>query len=201
MVIITEVIQNSDAWRQLRLGIPTASCFEKIVKTNGQRSASREKYLFKLAGEKLSGEKTDSYYGASMAKGHEREDESRTWYSFMNDIEVKQVGFCFFDDKKEFGGSPDGLVGEDGGFETKNAESHVQVDRLVNGWSKAKHFQQVQGSLYITGRKWWDLVSFSRGIKPIVIRFHRDEKFIAKLAEEIQAFIQDLGALVAKLKA
>jgi len=200
-VIILDCEQNSDEWYQARLGIPTASCFEKIVKINGTQSASREKYLFKLAGEKLSGEKTDSYYGASMAKGHEREDESRKRYSFINDVEVQQVGFCFFDDKKEFGGSPDGLVGDDGGFETKNAESHVQVERLEKGWSKAKHFQQVQGNLYITDREWWDLVSYSRGIKPIVIRFTRDEKFITKLADEIQAFIVDLNNLVTKLKA
>ena len=68
-MIILDCDQNSEEWYQARLGLPTVSCFEKIVKTNGQRSASREKYLFKLAGEKLSGEKTDSYYGASMAKG------------------------------------------------------------------------------------------------------------------------------------
>lgn len=199
-MIILDCDQNSEEWYQARLGIPTASCFEKIVKTNGQPSASREKYLFKLAGEKLSRERTDSYYGASMEKGHKREDESRKEYSFINDVEVQQVGFCFFDEKREFGGSPDGLVGEDGGFETKNAESWVQVERLEKGWSKAKHFQQVQGNLYITGRKWWDLVSYSRGIKPIVIRFSRDEKFISKLAEEIQAFIYDLNKLVDRLR-
>jgi hypothetical protein len=200
-MIILECEQNSPEWDEVRLGIPTASAFENIVTTKGVRSKSRNKYLYKLAGEKLSGEKSSGYYGSSMAKGHEREEESRDLYSFINDVEIQKVGFCFFDEKKEFGCSPDGLIGEDGGFETKNAESHVQVDRLENGWSIADHFQQVQGSLLVTGRKWWDLVSYSRGMKPIIIRFERDEGFIKILHAEINLFLEDLTALINKLKA
>jgi len=193
--------QNGETWSSLRLGIPTSSSFEKIITTKGKISASRQKYLYKLAGEKISGEKTEGYYGNSMAKGHERENESRELYSFINGVEVEQVGFCFYDENKTFGCSPDGLVCEDGGFETKNAESHVQAERIDKGWSKADHYQQVQGSLLVTGRKWWDLVSYSRGFKPIVIRFERDESFIKILHAEINIFIEDLNKLVEKLRA
>lgn len=200
MIIIENVAQNSPEWEALKLGIPSASSFENIITTKGARSKSRTKYLYKLAGEKLSGEKSAGYYGSSMAKGHERENESRQLYSFIHDVEVKQVGFCFFDEKKEFGCSPDGLVGDNGGFESKNAESHVQVDRLENGWSEADHFQQVQGSLLVTGREWWDLVSYSRGIKPIIVRFKRDEAFIRVLHAEVNLFIEDLNALIERLK-
>lgn len=200
-MIILECAQNSDEWDQARLGLPTASRFKELVHITGAPSKSRVKYLYDLAGEKISGEKKEGYYGKSMAKGHERQDESLLQYEMVNDVEVIQVGFCFFDDKKEFGCSPDGLIGDNGGFETKNAEPHVQIDRLENGWPKAKHFQQIQGSLYVTGREWWDRVSFSRKLKPITTRYYRDEKFIAKLAEEIQRFIYDLNALVTKLKA
>jgi len=200
-VIILDCNQNTPEWDDARRGLPTSSAFDQLVLMSGERAKPREKYMWKLAGEKISGESARGYYGASMAKGHEREDESRTMHSFMNDVEIQQIGFCYFDEKKEFGSSTDGLIGEDGVFETKNAEPHVQIKRLLKGWPKSEHFQQVQGELYVTGRKWCDLVSYSRGFKPIVIRFNRDEKFIAKLAEEIQAFIVDLNNLVTKLKA
>lgn len=197
-MIIVNCDQNSSEWDEIRIGLPTGSAFKNIVTSKGERSKSREKYLFKLAGERLSGEKSDNYYNSSMEKGHSREDESRQDYSFRNNVEIMQPGFCFFDERKEFGCSPDGLIGDDGVWETKNAEPHVQVERLENGWSKASHYQQVQGALYVTGREWCDLVSFSRGIKPIVIRFERDEKFIHKLSIELQIFIEDLNALVRK---
>ena len=200
-MIILDCEQNTPEWYDARLGLPTSSSFDQIVLMSGEKAKPREKYMWKLAGEIISGESAKGYYGASMAKGHEREGESRTAYSFMNDVEVQQIGFCFFDEKREFGSSTDGLIGDDGVFETKNAEPHVQIKRLEKGWPKSEHFQQIQGELYVTGREWCDLVSYSRGFRPIVIRFLRDEKFIAKLADEIQIFIKDLNNLVTKLRA
>lgn len=200
-MIILECEQNSPEWEAARLGIPTASNFDKIVTSKGERSKQREKYLFELAGERITGEAKSGYTNANMDRGHEREDESRSMYSFVTGVEVQRVGFCYFDEKKEFGCSPDGLVGEDGGFETKDAAPHIQIDRLKNGWSKAQYLQQVQGSICVTGRKWWDLQSYSRGIKPVVIRFERDDDFIKKLAIEIRLFNNELKTIVEKYSA
>lgn len=199
-MIIIDCEQNTPEWDAIRLGLPTSSEFKKIITSTGAISKQRNKYLYKLAGEKLSGEKADGYYGPAMALGHERENEAREIYGLINDVQVRQIGFCFFDENKQFGSSTDGLVGDDGIFENKNALGHVQVERLEEGWSKADHYQQIQGELYVTGRKWCDLMSYSRGIKPIIIRFERDEKFISKLAEELQVFIEDLNELVTRLK-
>jgi len=191
-MIVINCEQNTPEWDALRRGIPTASGFQKIITSTGARSKQREKYLYELAGEIVTGESHDNYINGNMERGHERELESRDSYSFIKGVEVQQVGFCFFDDKKKFGCSPDGLVGEDGGFETKNAAPHVHLDRLENGWSKTQHLQQVQGSLYVTSRKWWDLGSYSRGFKPLIIRFERDEEYIKTLADELGLFIDDL---------
>jgi len=198
MVVIKDIPQNSPEWDALKLGKPSASQFKKIVTSTGAPSKSRNKYLYKLAGEIVSGTKEDGFKSFDMELGHEREDESRKLYEFINGVIVEQVGFCFFDEKREFGCSPDGLVGLDGGFETKNACSEVHLDRLEHGWSKVDHYQQVQGSLYVTGRKWWDLQSYSRGFKPITVRFERDEDFIRKLTVELRIFIKDLKLVVEK---
>ncbi len=196
MLKISDVVQGSIEWYAIRCGIPSASSFDKIVTTKGERSKQREKYLYELAGERITGEPKSGYTNAHMDRGHEREPESRAMYEFINDCEVEIVGFCFLDEKKEIGCSPDGLVGEVGGFETKDALPHIQIERLEKGWSDADYFQQVQGSLYVTGREWWDLVSFSRGIKPIIKRFTRDEEFIKKLAIELKLFVNDINKLV-----
>jgi len=197
-MIVIDCLQNTPEWDAVRLGIPTASQFDRIVTTTGARSKQREKYLYELAGEKITGERKEGYKNAAMDRGHDREAESREMYEFVNSVKVQIVGFCFLDNKKEIGCSPDGLVGEMGGFETKDTLPHIQIERLEKGWSTADHFQQVQGCLYVTGREWWDLISYSRGMPPIIIRFNRDEKFIHELSVELIMFVNDLNAIVKK---
>ena len=36
------VLQGSDEWRRLRLGIPTSSCFDKIVTPTGRMSIAKD---------------------------------------------------------------------------------------------------------------------------------------------------------------
>jgi len=199
-IIIEGIPQGSVEWLELRRGIPTASRFQDIITTTGAPSKSRKKYLYDLAGERLSGEIKESKKWGSMQKGTDREQEAREYYEFTTDSEVKQVTFVYLDDTKTVGCSPDGLVGTSGGFETKNAEPHVQVARLNEGWSDADHFQQVQGCLWVCAREWWDLQSYSRGMKNIVKRFYRDNKFCATLAVELKAFNQELEELVRRLQ-
>jgi hypothetical protein len=200
MIIIDDIKQGTPEWDQLRIGIPTASNFEKIITTSGEPSKQRQKYLYKLAGEILSGEIGPSYISYAMQLGIERENESRLLYELTNNVEVRQVGFVYLDAQGKVGCSPDGLVDPFGGFESKNAEPHIQIERHEKGWSKADHFQQVMGCMWVCQREWWDLQSYSRGIRPIIIRFHRDEKFIDKLAQAIISFNQELDELVNKLK-
>jgi hypothetical protein len=200
-MIIVNCLQNTPEWDNVRCGKPTASQFDRVVTTTGARSKQREKYLYELAAERITGERKEGYKNAAMDRGHEREGESRQAYEFINGVKVDLVGFCFFDENKQFGCSPDGLIGEDGGFETKDTAPHIQIERLENGWSRADHFQQVQGGLLVTGRKWWDLVSYSRGIQPIIVRFERDEDFIKKLQIELILFSNDLNTIVKKYSA
>jgi len=35
--------------------------------------------------------------------------------------------------------------------------------------------------MWITGRKWWDFMSFHPMMEPVIIRVERDEEFIGKL--------------------
>lgn len=201
-IVISNLLQGSPEWTDLRVGNPGASEFKYIVTSKGEPTSKppREKFIRQMAGEIITGEKEKTYQNKYMTKGIEREAESRTLYEFVNNVEVQQVGIIYMNEQKMFHCSPDGIIGEDGGYETKNAETHIQIGRLLDGWSRAEHYQQVQGSLYVTGRKWWDLMSYSRGLPPLIFRFERDEVFISKLEAELEKFVFDLAITVRKLK-
>ena len=88
-VQIIDCEQNSDAWIQARLGLPTASMFSAILaKGEGK---TRKSYLYKLAGEIITGEPTESYTNGYMERGHAMEGEARELYSFMHDAEPVRV--------------------------------------------------------------------------------------------------------------
>lgn len=198
-MIICNHEQNSDEWIKERLGVPSASCFGKIVTASLSQSKQRQAYMYQLAGEIITGEQHKGYYGKAMERGHEREDESRGLYEIKRGVTVEQVGFCYKDESRLFGASPDGLVGDDGGFETKNAEPHIQAERIHKGWNASEHHRQVMGCLLVTGRKWWDIQSYCRGMKEVVVRFNRDEGYLANLEAEIVSFSNDLKKLVKEI--
>ena len=195
-----DVEQLSDEWFEARCGIPTASCFDKIVTSRGAMSTQAKSYLYQLAGESLIGIKTETYQNAAMQRGIELEGEAINLYELMNDVEVERVGICFSDETRRFSCSPDGLVGEDGGLEIKCPLIHTHIEYLLGGKLPTKYIQQIQGALLITDRKWWDFMSYYPGLKPLVVRVERDETFIEKLSTALIEFTLELEETIAKLR-
>jgi putative phage-type endonuclease len=195
---ILELEQRTDEWMQARLGIPTASNFDKIITTKGEPSKQAQKYMYRLAGERLSGTTEETYQNAAMQRGCELEDEARAFYSLINDVEVKQVGFCLSD--SGYGCSPDGLIGEEGLIEIKCPQMATHVEYLIEGGLPITYFQQVQGQLLVTERKWCDFISYYAGIKPLVVRVGRNETFIKALHGELVRFVFTLNETVRKLQ-
>lgn len=201
-MIIVDCKQGTPEWDECRLGIPTASEFFRIVTPKGKLVSpdARKKYLYELAGEFVSGRREENFQSFRMKEGSRLEEESRQVYAMEHEVEVVQVGFVFKDEQKKFGCSPDGLIDPNGGFETKDAKFSIHIDRLVDGKMVTEHIPQVQGSLYVTGREWWDFQSYCNGLPELCIRNYRDEKYISLLAEELDRFCLDLAMLIGKLK-
>ena len=189
--------QRSQEWYAARLGVPSASSFDKILTTKGEPSKQAKKYMYKLAGEILSGTSEETYQNVAMLRGIELEAEARNLYKMINDVEVEEVGFCLSDG---YGCSPDGLVGKDGLIEIKCPIMSTHVEYLLDGTLPSDYFQQTQGQLLVTGRKWCDFVSHYPAIKPLIIRVERDEVFIKKLESELKVFCSELNDIVKKLK-
>jgi putative phage-type endonuclease len=190
--------QRSPEWYSVRSGVPTASEFDKIVTMKGERSKQREKYLYRLAGEKVSGIVEESFQSAAMERGVKMEAEARDIYQFITGNEVEQVGFCLHDDG--FGCSPDGLVGKDGMIEIKCPSVHTHVEYLLNGSLPSDYFQQVHGQLLTADRKWCDFVSYYPGIRPLIVRVNSDKQFSKALHAELALFCTDLQTIINKIK-
>lgn len=191
--------QYSDEWYKIRLGMPTASKFDKLITIDGKPSKQRQKYLYQTAGEYVSGYAAETYQNAVMLRGLEMEAEARNLYEVINDVEVKQVGFCVSDDETH-GCSPDGLVGEKGLIEIKCPLASTHVGYLLKDTLVSEYFQQVQGQMLVTGREWTDLLSYYPGIRPLIVRVNRDEKFILSLKVELRMFCDELKEIINKIK-
>jgi len=199
MMEIIDCQQGTEQWFSARLGIPTASMFSVLL--SGRKDAkdkkTRQTYMMKLAGEIITGEPADSYTNIHMERGKVMEDEARDLYAFMSDADPVRVGFI-----KAFGAgaSPDSLIGEDGGLEIKTALAHIQVDRLLSGTLPSEHKAQVQGNLWVSGRKWWDFCSYSPKLPMFTLRVERDEDYIKEIAAGVTEFNKELAEMVERIR-
>lgn len=199
-MIIENVVQGTEEWKKERAGIPTASSFDKIITTKGEPSKQRTKYMYQLVAERITGVKEENYQNGVMQRGIQMEEEARRMYELMTGNTVMQVGVCYPDEKKPYGCSPDGLIGDDGAIEIKCPTSAVHVGYLLEGVLPTDYFQQVQGQLLITGRKWVDFFSFYPGLKPLLIKVKPDKKFIEALKTELESFCGELAEITERIR-
>ena len=194
---IINVEQRSPEWYKARLGIPTSSNFDKLITTDGKPSKQRIKYIYQLAGERITGQPTDTYSNGIMERGREIEEEARRFYELLNDVEIQKTGFFL---SNGYGASPDGLVGKDGIIEIKCPLIHTHIEYILSNVLPKIYFQQVEGLLLVTERKWCDFVSYYPGLKPLIVRVERDEKFIPLLREQLDLTCKEIEEVTKKLK-
>lgn len=162
-MIIHKMEQRSEAWLQVRAGKITSTSFPTMA--NG-RAATIESLCRKAASQRLSGKPEEGgYTNAAMDNGIAMEDVARRAYEVDQFVHVRQVGFIELDEY--IGVSPDGLVGDDGGVEIKCPQQTTHLDYLLDRtgakdlkWIPSKYRWQIQGALWVTGRQWWDFVSY-----------------------------------------
>jgi len=194
---IIDCVQGSPEWFAARCGIPTASNFDKIITIDGKPSKQREKYLYRLAGERITQKPEASYQNESMARGVEMEAEARTLYELMTGKTVGIVGVC---SQGNYSASPDGLVNGDGLLEIKCPLLSTHVSYLLQNELPSEYFQQVQGQLFVTERKYCDFMSYYPAIKPFIITVKPDKKFHKALKTELDLFCKELEEITNKLK-
>lgn len=188
---LIECEQGSDLWLEARRGKVTSSMF--AAATSKGEGKTKHTYMCKLLAERLTGNLVENYTNSKLDWGKEHEAAARAMYSFETGLEVVQVGFVR--NGEHIGASPDGLVGDDGMVQFKCPDSHTHISYLLKKTTPTTYLKQIQGEMWCCGRLWSDFVSFDphNPYKDIfIVRVHRDEEFIRKLAEGVNEFVVEL---------
>lgn len=199
--------QGSDEWYKERVGVVTASRFSDVLMAiKSGEAAGRYNYKAEIVAERLTGLPANSYTTPAMQWGIDHEAEARQIYAVIIDpsINVTESGLVMHETLKA-GASPDGLVGDEGLIEIKCPNTATHIATLLAGSAPRKHYAQMQGQMWITGRKWCDFISYDPRLNDKLaffkVRVERDEEYIENMAEEVEKFIGEVDELVKQLEA
>ena len=195
-LIYREVEQGTDAWLQLRLGKCTASRVADVMaKTKTGVSASRANYMIELALQRVTGVIEPSYKNDAMQWGTDNEQTARTAFEVAHNVFVDQVAFVDHPTIKDFGCSPDGVIG-DSLLELKCPyQSAVHWSYFKDG-CPSKYYTQIQAQMSCTGAKSVWFVSYDGRMPPrsqlYIEEVLREEEFIKKLEDEVKQFLNEV---------
>jgi hypothetical protein len=165
MIHLHNIVQGSTEWFEKKLGKLSASNATAI----GANGAGLKTYCKEIA-QNIIGVTDESYTNGDIQRGNDLEPIARAAYEFEFGVTVKEVGGITNDDYVNVWVSPDGLIGNDGGVEIK-ARNNKKHFALITGDEKEIPFNQIQMTILISGRKWWDFVSFNpKYSKPLFVK-------------------------------
>lgn len=205
--------QRSDGWFAERAGKITASRMSDVMLERDRepyKSGPRKgqpkpppkaltDYAYQLAAERLTGRPRKQIKAAALQWGQDIEPAAVAAYQAETGEIVTLCGFVQHPVHDFIGASPDFLVADDGGGEIKSPESsEVHLETLICGLPP-EHIEQIQGGLWVTGRKYWDFVSyhpdFPADLRIYIQRVPRDDDFIARLESaclQMEADVQEI---------
>lgn len=202
-----DVEQGSDDWFALKIGVPSASNFFDVMAGNAaDGSKTRMKYMRLLGGEQITGIPMETFTSKAMERGKEMEAEICSKYSFEWAVDVRHVGFIkrtIYDPilgDLVIGCSPDGLIDDDGGLEIKTLQPDLLMALIDSGRFPVEHVPQVQGSMWVSGRSWWDLVIGFRGFRSQRWRIRRDDVYIRMMQDEMRKFDHELRQMISRVR-
>jgi hypothetical protein len=214
MKILADLEQGSDLWKEARTGKVTASrakdardykqptaAQKKEGLTKGEPSSKLIAYASQVAVERISKKPMDmTFENWQMREGHVQEPVARAAYEAATGNLVEEVGAIVTDDDS-FLYSPDGLVGDDGLLEIKTLFSPERIINIVADGDIQDFIDQCMFGLWLTGRKWIDLVIWCPALEHMEIkRIERDEDVIESLEEDLLAFLTTVRLYESKLR-
>lgn len=196
--------QGSEPWLRARCGVTTASRFsdatgilKKASKNGvaGDPNGDAIAYAWLIAMETISREPLDdTFVTYAMRRGRELEPQARAVYEARTGAWIEEVSLVLTDDEM-FGYSSDGFRDEDGLIEIK---CPLACEKIGNVWqhpelAHLEYLDQINGGLWITGRKYCDLVVYCPWLAPVkkdlfVKRIFRNEDAIADLEAGLLRF-------------
>lgn len=192
-MIIHPAEQNSLEWLAARVGKITASEMDNILTPEFavRKGEMRRTYLCRKLAEKWLDSTLPGFSTIDMEIGQILEGECLPLYELEFERKITRVGLCLTDDSR-CGASPDGLIGEDGGIEAKCPSAGQHIKYALDNCVPKDYLVQVHAALYVTGRKWWDFVSYHRRMPMLVVRVQRDESIQQKIGAALAGFLAEM---------
>ena len=203
---MSNVIQGSPEWFDMKRGIFSASRIVDICPgVKGSFLAGRKNYIAKVVLELITGVTAETYQSPAMEQGVEREAAARLAYEVKTSEWVDEVPFILHPAISRLGCSPDGLIGEVAGIEIKCPEPAQHLDTIINGTIKRDYIYQMQCSLFVTGREYWDFVSynpdFPEHLQLYIHRVYPDQKIFDEIEKSVLSANIEVDELISKLEA
>lgn len=214
-------LQGTPEWHAQRAGCFTASIFAALewdstpfksgprMGQNRPSPESRNKEIDRVISELLTGECEELEGLKTLEHGKEQEPVAVALYEAQKGVLVELVGFMRHPKYGYAGASPDFLAEEDedgeGGGEIKCPYSaRVHAKTLREGLPD-EHIDQIQGGLWVTGRKWWDFISYNPKFPPhlrlYVQRVYRDDARITEIEANVKLAWAEVQGILARLEA
>ncbi|MGN6082595.1 lambda exonuclease family protein [Trinickia sp.] len=199
--------QRTDAWRLARAGKITASRFADVIDVTkaGKPTAARGKYMREIVFERLAQAPRHEVGGHALRWGSDIESFAREAFELETGLIVLPGQFVTHPEYPFIGASPDGLIGADGGYESKcPMDEAVHINTWLCGMPD-EHKPQVQGCMFVTGRQWWEFVSYDPRVaerfRLYRQRVERDNEFIEKvLLPGLLQFEKEAQEMIAQLE-
>lgn len=206
-MIFIDCAQGTPEWHAARTGVTTASRFKDCCDflKNGSPTQKNLDYAYDIAIEMVSGETSDdTYITQAMRAGMEREPFARLGYEEKTGNLAEESGIVLTDDRL-FGYSTDGFVGPDGLIEIKCLSSSRKIVEMLETGDISDYEHQIQGGMWITGRKWCDFVMYvpkleSIGKNLFIKRIERNDEFIDSMVDQLMDFSRRVGNHINTLK-
>lgn len=205
------------AWLRKRAGKVTASQFASFIKKGkdgGYKLSDgkvAEDLIYKIAWERfvVNGNISDAFNRVSITSkatehGIENEGVAAFRYQEVSGNTLTYVN-RFVQSGDWIGGTPDGFIGEDGIIEIKcpfNGGNHLRT-LLTKEVYNTDYIYQIQGYLWLTGRKWCDFVTFDPDMpQPLdiaIVRVDRDDKIIEAIQTIINQVVEKINQIKVEL--
>lgn len=216
---LPEIAQRpEEEWLRQRLGMVTGSTFGKFVKTDRKGGFAlssgkvAEDLIYKLAWERLlkEGSISDglgrmSFSSAATTHGNDFEPMAVQKYQEVTGNEV-QYTQSFMEYSEWLGGTPDGFVDDDGIIEVKcpyNGGNHLR-SLLTGEVYNPEYLYQIQGYLWMTGRKWCDFITYDPdlidALQINIIRVERDDSTIAGISAVMDVVIERIKQIMEQIE-
>jgi len=201
VIILESMEQGSNEWKEARRGRITMSHAKDLItkpRKKGEVSQTRLTYLISIASEIITGVTAETFKSWKMERGNILEPFAREAYKAHTGNDVREVGLGYLNKDRRISGSPDGL-GVNHGMEIKCQDPKKHLATILNGFEPKEFDPQIQGSMWIFEKEYWEYVSFCPEFpeQPIFVHtVYRDEEMIKLIEESALKGVEEIDDFV-----